>query len=148
LGNDAAVSIIVKFFIAPDDQAAAAVVDHGPSDLYETREYGNFLPDLVMEEWDEVFADLDFPYVPSERGRRTVADAGSIKRVIAASDFMVASLAAASEKRLTKAAKRWAKLQAAQGEILGDFAETMLNDIADLARKAAGQGLHVYCWIC
>jgi hypothetical protein len=63
-------------------------------------------------------------------------------------NFMMASMAAASEKRFAKAAKRWAKLPAAQGEILGDFAETMLNDIADLARKAAGQGLHVYCWIC
>jgi hypothetical protein len=60
---------------------------------------------------------------------------------------MVASMAVASDKKLAKAAKRWAKLVREQdGEDLGDLAHRMLSDVANLARIAARNGHHLYCW--
>jgi hypothetical protein len=67
--------------------------------------------------------------------------------VIAASDFMVASMAAAGGKSLSKAAKRWARQFARdEGVDLGDEARMLLGDVASLARTAAARGGHLYCW--
>jgi hypothetical protein len=142
-------SRIVEFFIAPDDEAARRVADlvGGPSGEFDTLDkYGNFDPEEAMRGWDVAFADLDFPYVPTERGRRYLGDP-AVSTVIAASDFMVTSMAKASQKSLGKAAKRWAKQYARdEGVELGDFADTLLSDVATLARRAAAQGQHLYCW--
>jgi hypothetical protein len=41
-GHHAWVSIIVKFFIAPDDTSAAGIVDRGPTGLFDSLTGGNF----------------------------------------------------------------------------------------------------------
>jgi hypothetical protein len=133
------VSTIVEFFIAPGDDAAAAVADHGPDGVYEAARYGNFSPDIAMGEWESAFG------IVRVDGPRTVADGSSF--VLAASASLQAALAAANDERLAEAAVRWAELRADDGEeIHPEFASNILSEMASLARTAAERGHRLYCW--
>ena len=48
-------SSIVEFFIAPGDDAAAAVADHGLDGVNEVARYGNFDPVTTTGEWESSF---------------------------------------------------------------------------------------------
>lgn len=131
--------MIVEFFIAPGDDAAAAVADHGPDGVYEAAQYGNFSPDIAMGEWEIAFG------IVGDGGPRTVTEGSSF--VLAASASLQAALAAANDERLAEVAVRWAELRADDGEeIHPEFASDILSEMASLARTAAERGHRLYCW--
>jgi len=132
-------STIVEFFIAPGDDAAAAVADHGPDGVYETAQYGNFSPDIAMGEWESALG------IAGDGRPRTVAVGSSF--VVAASAALQATLAAADDERLAEAAVRWAGLRADDGEEIDpEFAGDILSEVASLARTAAECDHRLYCW--
>ena len=132
-------STIAEFFIAPDDDAAATVVGHGP-DGDEVARYGNFSPDIAMGEWESAFG------IVRDDGPRTLAHDGD-SFVFAASASLQAALAAANREQLTQAAVRWAELRADDDEeIHPEFASDILSEMASLARTATERGHRLYCW--
>lgn len=46
--------IIVELFIAPDDQAAATILEGGPGGMFESLTVGNFDAISAIEEWDRI----------------------------------------------------------------------------------------------
>lgn len=133
-------STIVEFFLAPGDEQAAAVANHGPDGTYETASYGNFIPNLVMDEWESAFGIVD------GGGTRDIAGDDS-HFVFAASASLQAALAAADAKRLAEAAARWIELQADDDEEIDpEFASDILSEMASLARTATKLGHQLYCW--
>ncbi len=141
--------IIVEFFAAPDDRAAAGVVDGGPEGRFEMAQYGNFIPDLAMMEWEVIFTGGSLDGVLASGGPRIVADPGrgSGPAVIAAPVALAAALAAADERRLAEAGERWAQLGAEDGEEIDPVtASELLSEVAGLARIAAQRGHQLYCW--
>jgi hypothetical protein len=134
------VSSIVEFFIASDDDAAAAVADHGPGPGRDVvSKYGNFDPVSTMGEWED-----SFDIVPDHDPRGIAGDGHG---VYAVSPSLQAALAAADEEQLEEAAARWTELPSEYIEDLTqEFASDMLNDIADLARAATRRGHRLYYW--
>jgi hypothetical protein len=132
-------STIVEFFLAPGDGQAAAVADHGPDGTYETAEYGNFSPNIAMDEWVEAFGIVG-------GGARDIAGDDS-HFVFAASASLQAALAAADAEQLAEAAARWIELQADDDEEIDpEFASDILSEMASLARTATERGHRLYCW--
>jgi hypothetical protein len=133
-------SSIVEFFIAPDDDAAAAVAGHGPDGVTEVARYGNFDPVTTMGEWESSFG------IARDDGPRIIAGDGR-PLVLAVSASLQAALAAADEEQLAEAATRWAELPADNGEeIHREFANDMLSEIASLARTATHRRHRLYYW--
>ena len=133
-------SSIIKFFIAPDDDAAAAVIGYGPgrgSDVVD--DYGNFDPLTAMDEWESSFD------IVAGDDPRVIAGDGPL--VLAVSASLQAALAAAGEEQLEEAATRWAGLRSDNGEDMDqELADDMLSDIASLARAATRRGHRLYYW--
>ena len=71
-------SRIVEFFIAPDDDAAATAVGHGP-DGDEVAQYGNFSPGIAMDEWMSAFGIVggDGPLTLAQDGNSFVSAASA-----------------------------------------------------------------------
>jgi hypothetical protein len=133
-------SSIVEFFIAPGDDAAAAVAGHGPEGVTEVARYGNFDPVTTTSEWESSFG------IVRDDGLRIIAGDGR-PVVLAVSASLQAALAAADEEQLAEAAARWAGLPAGDGEeIRAEFASAMLSEIASLARTATHRGHRLYYW--
>jgi hypothetical protein len=144
-------SIIVEFFVAPDDRAAADAADGGPEGRFEIARYGNFIPDLAMMEWEVIFTGGSLDGILADGGPRILADLGlgqgNGPAVIAARAALAAALAAADESRLVEAGERWTRLRAEDGgEIDPVLASELLSEVASLARIAAERGHHLYCW--
>jgi hypothetical protein len=102
-------SSIVEFFIAPGDDAAATVADHGPDRVNEVARYCNFDPVTTMGEWESSFG------IVRDDGPRIIAGDGR-PLVLAVSASLQAALAAADEEQLAEAATRWVELSATGGE--------------------------------
>jgi hypothetical protein len=133
-------STIVEFFIAPGDDAAAAVACHGPDGVYEIARYGNFCPDMALAEWESAFG------IVRDDGPPTIAEDGS-SFIFAASASLQAALATANEEQLAEAAARWIELRADDGEeIPAEFASEILSEMASLACTATECGHRLYCW--
>jgi hypothetical protein len=134
------VSSIVEFFIAPDDDAAATLADHGPGPGKDVvGEYGNFDPVSTMGEWED-----SFDIVPDHDSRGIAGDG---RGVYAVSPSLQAALAAADEEELEEAAARWTELPSETiDNLTQEFASDMLTDIADLARTATQRGHRLYYW--
>lgn len=133
-------SSIVEFFIAPDDDAAAAVAGHGPDGVTEVARYGNFDPVTTMGQRRSSFG------IVRADGPRIIAGDGR-PLVLAVPASLQAALAAADEEQLAEAATRWAGLPAGDGEeIHPEFASDMLSQVASLARIATHRGHRLYYW--
>jgi hypothetical protein len=66
-------SSIIKFFVARDDAAAAAVAVDGPPSTLEPAEYGNFDVFSTIEEWQSILTDRDLEEVIAEGGPDVVS---------------------------------------------------------------------------
>jgi hypothetical protein len=132
-------SSIIEFFIAPDDDAAAAVADHGPGPGRDVVQYGNFDPVTTMGEWED-----SFDIVPDDDPPAIAGD--GLPLVLAVSASLQAALAAADEEQMEEAAARWTEQTDDDWAMTQEFASEMMNDIADLARTATRLGHRLYYW--
>jgi hypothetical protein len=54
------VSIIVKFFVAPDDTSASLALQPGPGRAFESLSFGNVDPEEAVLEWECLLAGVSF----------------------------------------------------------------------------------------
>ncbi|MFJ6769906.1 hypothetical protein ACIQOV_02800 [Kitasatospora sp. NPDC091257] len=113
-------SIIIKFFVAPDDKAAAAVVEHGPGEAFESLVFGNFDVEEAMIEWEGILTGRSFEELVEADEPAVVADPGDGEgpMVLAASTALQDALAVADTPRLVEVSELWAQERAAEGEVL------------------------------
>ena len=136
-------SSIIQFFVAPDDEAAATMVDGDPEHTFESVTYGNFDADLALLEWDSLLTGRAFDdlLLASASGVITDEDDGAL--IVAASVELQEALAGASEAELERVARRWADERAAEGEIIDpELAGEILTELARLARTTEHR---LYC---
>ncbi|MGW4021544.1 hypothetical protein [Streptomyces sp. NPDC005009] len=143
-------SIVVKFFVAPSHEAAAAVVDGGPDGAFESLSYGNFDAEEALIEWGSIFTGRSFDALVAAGEPETVAgpDDWEGPVVFAASRALQDALAAADRSRLVEAGQLWVEERAADGEAFEqEIVIKILNDLARLARGIGGRDHRVYCWM-
>jgi hypothetical protein len=138
-------SSINKFFLAPDDEVAATVVDGGPAGTFESVTYGNFDADLALLEWDSLLTGRSFDELLRASAAEVITDEDDGALIIAASVELQQALARASEADLRRVAQLFADEQAAEGETFDpDLAHKILTDLARLSRTADHR---LYCWV-
>ncbi|GHD76320.1 hypothetical protein GCM10010317_092610 [Streptomyces mirabilis] len=148
--HDAPVSIIIKFFVAPDRDAAAAVAEGGPERVFESLTFGNFDVGEALVEWESIFTGQRFEELVAADEPEVVADPGDGEGpvVFAASRLLQNALASADQSRVVEVGRLWAAERAADGEAFDqEIAAWILAGLAGLAR-AIGEGEEgLYCWM-
>ncbi|MER5852874.1 hypothetical protein ACFC0C_38870 [Streptomyces sp. NPDC056178] len=143
-------SIIIKYFIAPDDTSAASIVDSGPDGVFGSLSCGNFdAPEAVIE-WESLLTGQSFEALVASDEPHTIADPGEeggpLLFVISAA--LQGALAGASADRLAGVGELWIQERAAEGEAFDpEMVGDLLSDLADLARSAEVRGHGLYCWM-
>ena len=149
VGHDAQVSIIVKFFVAPDDTSAGMAVQTGPGRAFESLSFGNFDPEEAVVEWECLMTGGSFEELIAAGEPRIVAgqdDDGCV--VFAISPRLSTALADAEHSRLSDVAVSWSRLRAEDGEAIdAEIADAIVGGLAALVSNARRQNQSVYCWV-
>ncbi|WP_189316594.1 hypothetical protein [Streptomyces brasiliensis] len=143
-------SVIIKFFVAPEDEAAAAVVERGPDGVFESLACGNFDIEEALIEWESIFTGRRFEVLAAADEPRVVADPdeGEGPMVLAASAPLQDALTAADQPRLAEVSQLWVRERAAEDKTLDqELATKLLENLAHLARTAGGRDARLYCWM-
>ncbi|MFJ4122296.1 hypothetical protein OG336_32650 [[Kitasatospora] papulosa] len=142
-------SIIVKFFVAPDDTSASLALESGPERAFESLSFGNFDPEEAVVEWECLLADGSFEELVEAGEPRIIAgldDDGCV--VFAISPRLSSALAEATHSRLSDVAASWTQLRAEDGEVIDtEIADVIVGDLAALVTSARRQNQSVYCWV-
>ncbi|MGW3723853.1 hypothetical protein [Streptomyces sp. NPDC000851] len=142
-------SIIVEFFVAPDDTSAALALQTGTGRTFESTSFGNFDPEEAVVEWECLLAGGSFEELVEAGEPRIVAgqdNDGCVVFVI--SPRLSAALADAERSELRDVAVSWAAQRAQDGEVIDtEIADMILGDLAALVSSARRQGQGVYCWV-
>ncbi|WP_370088398.1 hypothetical protein [Streptacidiphilus sp. MAP12-16] len=77
-------SIVIKFFVAPDAEAAAAVAEGGPDGVFESLTFGNFDVEEALIEWEGIFTGR-----PAARERRATLAVGLARALPAGGPILV-----------------------------------------------------------
>ncbi|WP_433471270.1 hypothetical protein [Saccharomonospora azurea] len=130
-------STVIRFFVAPSHEAAAAVVDCGPDRAFESLSYGNFDAGEALTEWESIFTGRSFEglVAADEPEAVTGSDDGDGPVVFAASEALRDALAAADQAQLGEVSQLWVQKRAADGETFDqEIATEILSELARLAR--------------
>jgi hypothetical protein len=147
-GHHAWMSIIIKFFMAPDNAAATGVLDSGPEGVLESLILGNFDVHGATIEWESILTGRSFEELVSMDEPRIVAEADSGSLVFAVSSALRDGLGAADDALLNDLAIEWSRREAEKGsEFELDVARLILGEVADLARSTSRRGYDLYCWM-
>ncbi|MGW7271977.1 hypothetical protein ACWGH5_15780 [Streptomyces sp. NPDC054864] len=143
-------SIIIEFFIAPDDSSAASCVEGGPDGVFDSLTCGNFDASEAVIEWESLLTGQSFEALVASDEPRTVADPeeGDGPLLFSVSDALQGALTSASPGRRAEVGQLWIQERAAEGDTFGpEMVEELLGDLADLARTADRRGHGLYCWM-
>ncbi|MEU6213449.1 hypothetical protein ABZ891_26550 [Streptomyces sp. NPDC047023] len=142
-------SIIVKFFVAPDDTSAGLALKTGPGRAFESLSFGNFDPEEAVVEWECLLTDGSFEELVEAGEPRIVAGQDNDGCVVfAISPRLTTALADAGHSRLRDVAASWAQLRAEDGEVIDtEIADGIVSDLAALVSSARRQSQNVYCWV-
>ncbi|WP_411757700.1 hypothetical protein [Streptomyces venezuelae] len=143
------VSIIVKFFVAPDDTSAGQALQTGPGRAFESLSFGSFDPEEAVVEWECLLAGGSFEeFVEAGEPRILAGQDNDGCVVFALSTRLSVALADAEHSRLRDVAASWARLRAEDGEVIDtEIADTIVGDLAALVVSARRQSQRVYCWV-
>ncbi|SEL32658.1 hypothetical protein [Streptacidiphilus jiangxiensis] len=143
-------SIVIKFFVASDHEAAAAVAEDGPEGVFESLTFGNFDVEEALIEWEGIFTGRSFEEVLDDDVPETVADPhdGEGPLVLAVSRTLQAALSAGDEDRLAEVSQLWLAERAADDEVFDpEIAVWILSGLANLARAVRERADNLYCWV-
>ncbi|MFD7491108.1 hypothetical protein ACFV8T_01575 [Streptomyces sp. NPDC059832] len=142
-------SVVVKFFVAPDDRSAALALQIGPGRALESRSFGNFDPEEAVDAWECLLVGGSFEELVQAGEPRIVAgqdDDGCV--VFAISPRLLTALAGAERSRLRDVAASWVQQRSEDGEMVeAEIADEIVSELAALARSARRQSQGVYCWV-
>ena len=142
------VSSIITFFIAADHAEAAGTVDRGPGAGADSVTFGNFDVLATLEEWESILTDRDLEELVDAGESEVIAGGDDGPTVLAVSGDLVTALAAADDRTLDTAARRWTGLRADEGEPIDDeLAAEIVVGVAALAGKAVRTAGVLCCWI-
>lgn len=145
-------SLLLKYFSATSDQAAATTIDRGPQSdptlhvvdgrgVEPTVQLGMFEELLTGKSFDEQLDDPQSRPIVSDR------DGGELL-VVRLDDNFVAQLAAATVEQLSRLVEPWSETEEFCGQASAEGLTELIVQLRGLAEHAVAAGEHVYCWMC
>ncbi|MFF2819365.1 hypothetical protein ACFVT9_28060 [Kitasatospora cineracea] len=142
-------SIIIKFFVAPNRDAAAAVVEGGPEGIFDSLTYGNFDAEEALIEWESIFTGQSFAQLADADVPEVVADPedGEGPLVFLVSAALQDALASADDLRLAEVSQRWVQERAEDRDVFDpEISAGILKGLAELASRIDDRKDRLYCW--
>ncbi|MFE5510050.1 hypothetical protein ACFQ9J_05445 [Streptomyces sp. NPDC056529] len=145
----------IVFFLAPDDETAAATRLRGPGQAFESVTCRFIEPDSAIAEWDMYFEEPSAEVPPLEQlcGWRpwpewVTAPLNDGVEVIALPQRLTRALSTAGSTELEELAGRWTtRLRSADGDdMTDDDLLAVLQGVARLAASAVATGGGLYSW--
>lgn len=144
----------IVFFLAPDDETAAATRLRGPGEAFESVTCRFIEPDSAIAEWDMYFEEPSAEVPPSERlygwawPKWVAVPLNDGIEVFALPQRLTRALAGASSAELEQLAGRWStRLRSEDGDdMTDDDLRAVLQGVARLAASAVTTGGGLYCW--
>lgn len=166
--------VLFDYFIAPNDSAAAAVIDQvgGPSaaPVSKPSRFGGLLgrrpkddgvhqtevlrtgvdPVVQGGTLEELLTGRPYAEIASDprSGNALAVRDGGERLVLTLTEGLTEALAAADDDRLAEVAVPWSETEEFWGLATPDELAHILRDLAALARSARSKGHSVYCWVC
>ncbi|MEU4688868.1 hypothetical protein [Actinoplanes sp. NPDC023714] len=141
-------SSIITFFVAADDDSAAALSEGGPGDDLPSATYGNFDVWTTLAEWESLATDRSLMEIEEAGGADMVSGADE-PVVLAFPASLTRALSVADRPALQRLGEQWIELRAEEDEeIEEELAADLLTEIADLARTAVAAESSLYVWVC
>ncbi|WP_285637673.1 hypothetical protein [Lentzea sp. NBRC 102530] len=141
----------IVFFLAPDDESAAATRDRHPTPEFQGLEFHNFDPDMAVVEWARHLEAPGRPFTGDEQKTR-----GEWPRYVAEyrndgigvfvmPDKLRAALANATRDELLGVAQRWGEflVEIDEDELTAGERLEVVHGVATLAEDELG----LYCWV-
>lgn len=145
-----AMGVLSDYFAAPDDTAAATVLDLGgpASSSFPTLDLKGIDPLVQLGTLESLLTGVDYDIVAERSGKLVaMADEGE-QLVVSVTNELVAALSTADEARLREVAEPWSETEEFGGRADPTDLAMVLNELADLARTATTDGHRLYCWVC
>ncbi|MBQ0850301.1 hypothetical protein J8N05_19120 [Streptomyces sp. BH-SS-21] len=144
----------IVFFLAPDDETAAATYLQNPGRAFESVTCRFIEPDSAIAEWDMYFEEPSAEVPPLEQlhgwswPKWVTAPSNDGVEVFALPQRLTRALASASSAELEELAGRWIiRLKSADGDdMTDDDLLAVLQRVAQLATSAVGTGGGLYSW--
>ncbi|MFD8754416.1 hypothetical protein ACFV0O_26025 [Kitasatospora sp. NPDC059577] len=144
----------IVFFLAPDDESAAATRLQGPGRAFESVTCRFIEPDTAIAEWDMYFEEPSAEAPPLERLLRwswpewVATPVNDGIEVFALPQRLTRALANAGAADLEELAGRWTtRLRSADGDdMTDDDLPAVLQGVARLAVSAVRTGGGLYSW--
>ncbi|WP_327170159.1 hypothetical protein OG471_00820 [Streptomyces sp. NBC_01336] len=144
----------IVFFLAPNDEAAAAMRLRGPGKNFECVTCRFIEPDSAIAEWDMYFEAPSAEVPASEQllgwawPEWVTAPLNDGVEVFALPKRLTRALAKASSAELEELARRWTtRLRSEDGDdMTDDDLLTVLQGVARLAASAVSTGGDLYSW--
>ncbi|MFD7603117.1 hypothetical protein ACFWAN_21800 [Streptomyces mirabilis] len=144
----------VVFFLAPDDETAAATRRRGPGQAFESVTCRFIEPDSAIAEWDMYFKKPSAEVPPIEQllgwswPEWVIAPLNDGVEVFALPPQLTRALANAGSTELEELAGRWtARLRSADGDdMTDDDLLAVLQGVSRLAASAVSTGGGLYSW--
>lgn len=144
-------AILCDYFAAPNDEAAARVLDldGGPTSApgHPSVQLAGIEPIVTMQTLEELLTGRSEDEVmENPRQGEILADGPSGAMVVAITGELQSALAGADDETLRRVAADWATTEELDGSDPEDLIGALI-DLADLARSAADRGNALYCWL-
>ncbi|WP_392957414.1 hypothetical protein [Streptomyces sp. LN245] len=144
----------IVFFLAPDDETAAATYLGGPGRAFESVTCHFIEPDSTIVEWDMYFEAPSAEIPPLEQltgwpwPDEVIAPTNDGVEVFALPPRLTRALAGAGSAELAELARRWTtRLRSADGDdMTDDDPLAVLKGVARLAASAVSTGGGLYSW--
>ena len=144
----------IVFFLAPDDESAAATHRRGPGRAFESVTCRFIEPDTAIAEWDLFFEEPSAEIPPIEQllgwswPEWVIAPMNDGVEVFALPPRLIRALADATSLQLEELADRWtARLRSADGDdMTDDDLLVVLQGVSRLAASAVSTGGGLYSW--
>jgi hypothetical protein len=152
--HHAGVAADITFFLAPDDQTAAATRLRGPGRAFDSVACRSIEPDSSIAEWDMYFEAPSAELPPLEQlyawawPKWVTPPLNDGIEVFALPVRLTRALANASSSELVELSARWTtRLRRADGDdMTDDDPLAVLQGVARLAAAAVNSGGGLYCW--
>jgi hypothetical protein len=146
--------VLFDYFSAPSDEAAATVINRGPSvsskdtpslPAFDTLQTTGIEPVVMLGKLEALLTGREYRDV--RHGRAVSVEDDGERAVMALTDSISAALADTDDERLVAVAVPWSKIEEFRGADPKELA-SWLSELAALSRRARARSERLYCWMC